>query len=392
MALETGTRIADLVPTNPVGATDFVSQGDDHIRLLKACIQGSFPALGSNAVTATADELNKMDGVTLTAAQINDAARQGAANSFTQTNSFGNVTTFGDAVMPDTNNARSIGATGTRWAGVWTVNINGFAVTDIARLSQANNFLAAVTISLGDGLRLVAPAATSARLAVAAAAGTPYTTSFDMIQDAAGVAYLLNRANAGMEFWTNVTKRGEVSAAGNWQFALASSGTTFKAGGSNTQVAITAFSAAGQTPQVSLEQAGQQPVYLYQLNSSDQFNIYAVGQVRLSIDPSGNFLVNAVDVRSLALISSTSETLVKGQIHYIDAAATLPAIGNGEWICLVNDSGSEITITEHSGDTTYLCSYGVGCSTFNISARGRVFVSGKGSGVVYVSGDIPSYT
>lgn len=64
MSLETGTRIADLVATNPVGATDFVSQGDDHIRLIKACVKGSFPNLGATAVAATAEELNFVDGVT----------------------------------------------------------------------------------------------------------------------------------------------------------------------------------------------------------------------------------------------------------------------------------------------------------------------------------------
>jgi len=40
------------------------------------------------AITATAIELNKMDGVTLTFDQINDAALQGAANTFTALNTF----------------------------------------------------------------------------------------------------------------------------------------------------------------------------------------------------------------------------------------------------------------------------------------------------------------
>lgn len=58
MALETGDRIEDLDPTWPTG-NDNVSQGDDHIRLVKACIQGSFPNLGSEQVTKTAEELNQ---------------------------------------------------------------------------------------------------------------------------------------------------------------------------------------------------------------------------------------------------------------------------------------------------------------------------------------------
>lgn len=112
MALEIATRIQDLVATNPVGATDFVSQGDDHLRTIKAAVQGSLPNLGSGQVTASAEELsimdgatlstaelNILDGVTLTAAQINDAARLGAVNAFTAANSFSVSVTFGAPIL-----------------------------------------------------------------------------------------------------------------------------------------------------------------------------------------------------------------------------------------------------------------------------------------------------
>lgn len=46
MALETGSYISDLVATNPVG-TDNRLQGDDHIRLLKATLQATFPSLNA---------------------------------------------------------------------------------------------------------------------------------------------------------------------------------------------------------------------------------------------------------------------------------------------------------------------------------------------------------
>jgi len=48
MALETGTYISDLVSANPPG-TDAISQGDDHIRLLKSTIQASFPSTLTSA-------------------------------------------------------------------------------------------------------------------------------------------------------------------------------------------------------------------------------------------------------------------------------------------------------------------------------------------------------
>ena len=63
MGLETGTYISDLNASNPVGASDSVSQGDDHIRLIKSTILASFPGI-TGAMTATHTELNFLDGVT----------------------------------------------------------------------------------------------------------------------------------------------------------------------------------------------------------------------------------------------------------------------------------------------------------------------------------------
>lgn len=45
MSLETGSFIADLTPTNPL-SSDPAGQGDDHLRLIKTCLQGSIPNLG----------------------------------------------------------------------------------------------------------------------------------------------------------------------------------------------------------------------------------------------------------------------------------------------------------------------------------------------------------
>ena len=42
MALETGTYVNDLVATNPVGATDDIAQGDDHLRLIKSILRNTF--------------------------------------------------------------------------------------------------------------------------------------------------------------------------------------------------------------------------------------------------------------------------------------------------------------------------------------------------------------
>lgn len=61
MGLETATKIHELNPNNPA-STDPVGKGDDHIRVIKTAVQGSFPNFGaasdSGVVTLDADTIN----------------------------------------------------------------------------------------------------------------------------------------------------------------------------------------------------------------------------------------------------------------------------------------------------------------------------------------------
>ena len=71
MGLESATYISELVATNPL-ATDAISQGDDHIRLIKSVLQAQFSGLsGTTAVTADGAEMNLLDGCTATTAELN---------------------------------------------------------------------------------------------------------------------------------------------------------------------------------------------------------------------------------------------------------------------------------------------------------------------------------
>lgn len=63
MGLETATYISGLNASNPVHATDQVSQGDDHIRLVKSTLLATFPNI-TGAMTASHLELNYLDGLT----------------------------------------------------------------------------------------------------------------------------------------------------------------------------------------------------------------------------------------------------------------------------------------------------------------------------------------
>lgn len=70
MGLETATLIHQLDASNPVGGSDPKSQGDDHIRLIKATIQNTFPNI-EQVVSASHSELNILDGATLSTAELN---------------------------------------------------------------------------------------------------------------------------------------------------------------------------------------------------------------------------------------------------------------------------------------------------------------------------------
>ncbi len=61
MGLETGSYITDLDPTNPDGATDYRSTLDDHIQLVKTCVKQTFPNMNA-AVSALPADLNLITG------------------------------------------------------------------------------------------------------------------------------------------------------------------------------------------------------------------------------------------------------------------------------------------------------------------------------------------
>lgn len=63
MGLETASYINQLDAANP-GASDQVSQGDDHLRLIKSVLKTQFSSLGNAPVNATAAQMNHLIGVT----------------------------------------------------------------------------------------------------------------------------------------------------------------------------------------------------------------------------------------------------------------------------------------------------------------------------------------
>lgn len=63
MGLETAAFIAQLNTAWPDGATDLKSQGDDHLKLIKSALKGSFPNMGQAAFTRITTTIGKTAAV-----------------------------------------------------------------------------------------------------------------------------------------------------------------------------------------------------------------------------------------------------------------------------------------------------------------------------------------
>ena len=115
MAKETATYISQLVATNPV-ASDSVSVGDDHLRMLKTVLKTQFSGLsGTTAISSSEAELNILDGVTATATELNylDLTTLGtSADSKALTQASGVVTIAGDVKITGTTPLLTIGDAG----------------------------------------------------------------------------------------------------------------------------------------------------------------------------------------------------------------------------------------------------------------------------------------
>lgn len=61
MPIENATYISELNPDWPVGSSDFVSQGDDQVRMMKKTLQNTLPN-ANGPITGTPDKLNSITG------------------------------------------------------------------------------------------------------------------------------------------------------------------------------------------------------------------------------------------------------------------------------------------------------------------------------------------
>lgn len=299
-------------------------------------------------------------------------------------------------------------------------NLTGLNASNVSSGTLADGRLSS-NVALKDAANTFAETQTLSRAGVStwqAINSSASITSWFGSESSAG--YIGTQTTHPFKVYTNNTERGSISASGNWTINAPASGTALQVNGASSTATINA--GATELPDIRVSTASvslgmrawessarglfgtttNHPLHI-RTNDTDRVVVAATGGVQFgaptggdkgagTLNTAGAIYQNNVAVNSLPLTNSTSTTLVKGQIHHITGNATLPALAAGEWICVVNNSGSAITITENSGDTTYWTTGAVSVSTLTVPARGRIVASGAGSSVVYVSGDISGYT
>ena len=143
MGLEAATYIDTLVTTNPVGASDPKSQGDDHIRMIKSVLKATFPAL-TGPMTLTQAQINALNTKAGVEAVIN--AGPGGISPIINVPAVGadwNTTTaagwFVDQRAAGSANAPEAGSA---WMGlnIWAEDANNLvqiAIPDVLNAAQA---------------------------------------------------------------------------------------------------------------------------------------------------------------------------------------------------------------------------------------------------------------
>lgn len=137
MSLETASYISQLQVSNPAGG-DPITNGDDHIRLLKSVLKTQFPNLGTTAVSATAAQINygvvPTGGIIMWSGSISAIPTGwGLCNGWTYALSDGSGTLVSpnlqDKFIVGAGNSYTIGSTGGASSHNHTVTINGTSLT-----------------------------------------------------------------------------------------------------------------------------------------------------------------------------------------------------------------------------------------------------------------------
>lgn len=247
MGLETGTYINSLVATNPVGAVDPKSQGDNHLRLLKATILATFPNL-TGAMTADQTELNYLDGATGVTGTGNTV--RSASPTFTGTVDAAAITATGTV----TGNLFS--GSGASLTALNATNLASGTVPD-ARFPATLPAASGVNLTALNGSNIASGTVADARISTALArlAGTTAFSATQTLDAASGAYWAIKRGGTFIGFVGAATDMGGTSG----KFGLFSYDTSDVQIGSSTTgslLIINGSTGAVTTPNASASEVG----------------------------------------------------------------------------------------------------------------------------------------
>lgn len=375
MGLETATYINGLVATNPVGATDPKSQGDDHLRLLKATILATFAAI-TGAVSASHTELNLLTGATgLTG--TGDTVRS-ASPTFTGTLVAAAATFSSTVTVPNSNftyakinDAAAVSVLGR------SANSSG-VLADIAAgandrvLGRASNALSFMQLTAGMFPSTVVPdAALSANVPLLNASNT-FTGGTQTVAAAGALAYIKSSNTSGgwLQWATSDTVRGYFGngtlisggspGVGDIALRAASGGLYFS--GNNGTTAHFALSSAG-------------------LVTTPNADPSEVGKAGLPInEQSDNYTCVLADANKAVGQTGTSKTIT------IPAHASV-AFPDGTTLTFYGRVASTTTIAITT-DTMYLRGTGFATTGSRTLAAGGIATAVKIAGTWWIGGDV----
>ena len=148
MALESATYINGLVATNPT-STDSVSQGDDHIRVIKSTLLATFPNV-TGAMTATHTALNNAATLCAAATDANTAStivKRTSGSVINATTFVGNLTgnVTGNLTGAVTGNA-STATTAAAWTTARSITLTGDVTGTVTGVDGSGNVSITTTV------------------------------------------------------------------------------------------------------------------------------------------------------------------------------------------------------------------------------------------------------
>lgn len=261
MTVEAATYISQLNSSLPTGS-DPKAEGDDHVRLTKLALRNTFVNFTAAPLNSSNTQLDKVvsafsvSPTAPAAAMAMDASgnvgigttlpsvRLDIRNPGSQTNAAIRADAGKDAALNVSGNGNSLGATSFDLVQDAANVAYVFNRANESLLFGTNNAeRVRISASGNVGIGTTTPAvrldirnagtqtnaairADSGQIAILNVIGNANTlggTSFDMVQDGGNVAYLFNRANAGLVFGTNNTERARFDSSGNFIKSLTTS-------------------------------------------------------------------------------------------------------------------------------------------------------------------------